>query len=99
MTRTVHCKKYQKEMPGLAVPPLPGPRGMEIFENVSAQAWQEWLKHQTMLINEKQLNMMDMQARKYLGEQMEKFFAGEEFDRAAGYVAPVEKQSDKPGNK
>lgn len=95
MTRTVHCKKYHKEMPGLAVPPLPGPKGMDIFENVSAQAWQEWLKHQTMLINEKHLNMMDMQARKYLGEQMDKFFFGGDYDQAEGYVAPPEKPDDK----
>ena len=61
-------------MEGLAVPPLPGAKGNDLFENISKQAWQEWLQHQTMIINEKQLNMMDMGARTYLGEQMEKFF-------------------------
>ena len=88
MTRTVHCSKYKKDLPGLDNPPLPGPKGIEIFEQVSAQAWQEWLQHQTMLINEKQLNMMDMTARTYLNEQREKFLAGEEFDKADGYVPP-----------
>ena len=88
MSRTVHCRKYQKELPGLETPPLPGPKGQDIFENISAQAWREWLSHQTMLINEKQLNLMDMTARSYLGEQMNKFFNNDETDAIEGYVAP-----------
>ncbi len=92
MSRSVFCKKYQKEMEGLDAPPYPGPKGQEIFDNVSKQAWQEWLQHQTMIINERQLNMMEPQARKFLNEQMEKFLAGEEFARAEGYVPPGEKE-------
>jgi len=88
MTRTVFCRKYQKDMEGLDRPPYPGPKGQDLFENVSKQAWGEWLKHQTMLINEKQLNMMDAGARAYLGEQLEKFLAGDDYDQAEGYVAP-----------
>ncbi|MEY3018727.1 MAG: hypothetical protein RL336_1862 [Pseudomonadota bacterium] len=88
MTRTVFCRKYQQDLEGLERPPYPGPKGQELFEHVSKQAWQEWLKHQTMLINEKQLNMMDASARSYLGEQLEKFLSGEDYDRAEGYVAP-----------
>jgi Fe-S cluster biosynthesis and repair protein YggX len=80
------CRKYKKEMEGLAVPPLPGAKGQELFETVSKQAWGEWLNHQTLLINEKQLNMMDMTARTYLTEQMEKFFSGDDVDAAEGYV-------------
>lgn len=86
MSRMVQCKKYGKEMEGLAQPPYPGPKGQEIFDSVSKQAWQEWLDHQTRLINEKHLNMIDPDARKYLAEQMDKFFAGDEFDKAEGYV-------------
>ncbi|WP_075184810.1 oxidative damage protection protein [Teredinibacter haidensis] len=88
MSRTVFCRKYQQELEGLAVPPLPGPKGIDLFEHVSQKAWKEWLSHQTMLINEKQLNLMDMTARTYLGEQMNKFFSGENYDQADGYVTP-----------
>jgi len=88
MTRTVTCKKYNKEMEGLERAPFPGPKGQEIFDNVSKQAWEEWQQHQTMIINERQLNMMDAEARKFLSEQMQKFLAGEEFERAEGYVPP-----------
>ena len=88
MTRTVMCRKYQREMEGLAQPPFPGARGQKIFDNVSKQAWQEWLAHQTMLINERKLNMMDRTTRAFLEEEMEKFFANEEVARADGYVPP-----------
>lgn len=88
MPRTVFCHKYQQELPGLEAPPYPGPKGQDIFENISKQAWDEWMHYQTMLINEKHLNMMDMTARTYLSEQMEKFFAGESYDTIDGYVPP-----------
>lgn len=86
MSRTVFCRKYQKEMEGLDAPPLPGAKGQDLYENISKQAWQDWLAHQTTLINEKHLNLMDMTTRTYLQEQMEKFFRGEEVDRAEGFV-------------
>lgn len=90
MSRRVFCRKYQSEMDGLDTPPFPGPKGQDIFDNISQQAWDEWLAQQTMLINEKRLNMMDASARTYLGEQREKFLSGEEYDSAEGYVPPSE---------
>ena len=88
MARTVVCRKYGKEMEGLEQPPFPGPKGQELYESVSKQAWQEWLEHQTMLINEKHLNVMDPEAKAYLDAQREKFLDNEPFDRAEGYVPP-----------
>ena len=61
MSRTVFCKKYQKELEGLDAPPYPGPKGQELFDSVSKQAWMDWQTHQTMLINEKQLSLVDPQ--------------------------------------
>jgi Fe-S cluster biosynthesis and repair protein YggX len=88
MTRTVFCRKYQQELEGLDSPPYPGPRGQEIFETVSKRAWEEWQTQQTMLINEKQLSLVDPSTRKYLQGEMEKFLAGEDYDQAEGYVPP-----------
>lgn len=88
MTRTVFCRKYQRDMEGLEQPPYPGPKGQAIYDSVSKQAWQEWLQHQTLLINEKHLNMMDLTARTYLSEQLEKFLDGQEVEQAEGYVPP-----------
>ncbi|WP_428819438.1 oxidative damage protection protein [Microbulbifer sp. MCCC 1A16149] len=91
MSRTVFCRKYQQELEGLPNPPFPGPKGQDIYENVSAKAWQEWMAHQTMLINEKRLNMMEPSARAYLAEQMAKFLSGEDYDAADGYVPEADK--------
>ncbi|OEY65560.1 oxidative damage protection protein [Marinobacter sp. X15-166B] len=88
MSRTVMCRKYQQELAGLDFPPMPGKKGEEIFQTVSKQAWQEWQEQQTMLINEKHLNLMDANTRKYLLAQMEHFLDNEPFDQAEGFVAP-----------
>ncbi|MEJ2693430.1 MAG: oxidative damage protection protein [Candidatus Thiodiazotropha sp.] len=77
MSRNVHCVRLQREAEGLDRIPYPGELGQRIFENVSKEAWQEWLRHQTMLINENRLSPMDPQARKFLEQQMEQFFFGE----------------------
>lgn len=84
--RTVHCRKYDQELPGLDFPPLPGEKGQDIWSHVSKQAWQEWQALQTRLINEKHLNMMDADSRRYLMEQMEHFLDNEETDQAEGFV-------------
>ena len=77
MSRTVQCVKLKQKAEGLAKPPYPGELGQRIFEHVSKPAWQEWLRFQTMLINEHRLSPMDPEARKFLEQQMEQFFFGE----------------------
>ena len=89
MARLVFCRKYKEELEGVDVSPYPGAKGQDIFNNVSKKAWQEWMAHQTMLINEKRLNMMDMGTRVYLNEQMLKFLSGDQYDQADGYVPPA----------
>ncbi|MEH6515717.1 MAG: oxidative damage protection protein [Halioglobus sp.] len=90
MARNVLCKKYQKVMEGLDAPPYPGPKGQDIFDNVSKQAWADWQAHQTMLINEKHLSLVDPESRKYLQQEMDKFLSGDDYDKAEGYVPPSE---------
>ena len=88
MAKTVHCVKLGKELEGLERPPYPGELGRRIFENVSKEAWGQWLRLQTMMINENRLNLADAGHRKYLAEQVEKHFFGEGADRVEGYVPP-----------
>ncbi|AUN94218.1 oxidative damage protection protein [Pseudazoarcus pumilus] len=88
MTRMVQCVKLGREAEGLERPPVPGDLGKRIFENVSKEAWQQWVQYQTMLINENRLNLMDAKARKYLAEQMERHFFGGGADQVEGYVPP-----------
>ncbi len=88
MSRMVKCIKLGREAEGLDFAPYPGELGKRIFEQVSKEAWQAWLKHQTMLVNENRLNLADAKARQYLARQMERYFFGEGADAPAGYVPP-----------
>jgi len=88
MARTVFCVKLQREAEGLDFPPYPGELGKKLWESVSKEAWQMWLKHQTMLVNENRLNLADARARKYLMTQMEQYFFGDGADQVSGYVPP-----------
>ncbi|MBL6716342.1 MAG: hypothetical protein RLZZ174_396 [Pseudomonadota bacterium] len=89
MSRTVFCRYFQKELDGLETPPFPGSAGQAIFESFSKAAWEAWLAHQTMLINERHLNLMDPDARSYLNEQRRRFLEREGVDAADGYVPPA----------
>lgn len=89
MARTVNCIKLGHEAEGLDFPPMPGELGKKIWENVSKEAWAQWLKQQTMLINENRLSLADPRARQYLQEQVQKHFFGEGADQAQGYVPPA----------
>jgi Fe-S cluster biosynthesis and repair protein YggX len=86
MARTVKCVVLGTEAEGLDYAPYPGELGQRIFENVSKEGWQRWLRHQTMLINEYRLTPIDPKARKFLVTEMEKFFFGGGSETPEGYV-------------
>ena len=88
MARMVQCVKLGKEAEGLDRPTYPGDLGKRIFENVSKQAWQQWMQQQTMLINEYRLSPIEPKAREFLEQQMEKFFFGEGADTPPDFVPP-----------
>ncbi len=88
MARMVKCVKLGKEAEGLDFPTWPGELGKRVFENVSKEAWQLWMNHQTMLMNEYRLNPLDPKARKLIQEEMEKFFFGGGTKPPEGFVAP-----------
>lgn len=88
MSRMVQCIRLKKEAEGLDSSPWPGDLGQRIFDNVSRQAWQEWMAHQTMLINEYRLVAIRPEARKFLETEMEKFFFGEGSERPKEFVEP-----------
>lgn len=88
MTRLIYCTKLKKETSGLERPPYPGELGKKIYDSISEEAWQLWLAHQTMLINEFRLSMLDPKARDFLREEMERFLFGEGSAKPAGYTPP-----------
>ncbi len=85
MNKTIFCEKLQQETEGLKSPPFPGQLGERIFNHISKNAWKMWLDHQTMLINEYRLSLLDPNARKFLHTEMEKFFFGEGSDKPTGF--------------
>ena len=91
MARTVHCVLLDRDAPGLDYVPYPGALGKRIYENVSKEAWARWVQHQTMLLNEYRLTPIDPKARKFLVEEMEKFFFGGGSDKPKEYVDPDKK--------
>ena len=88
MSRTVQCVLLGREAEGLDRPPYPGELGQRIYEQVSKEAWRQWLAHQTMLINEYRLVVIEPDAREFLREQMEQFFFGGGVARPDGFVPP-----------
>lgn len=83
----VMCRKYKQNLPKLPNPPFPNALGQEIQNTVSAKAWQEWLEHQTMLINENHLSLIDPAAKQFLHEQREKFLDNADYERPKGWTA------------
>lgn len=88
MSHPVQCVVLKREAEGLARVPYPGELGRRIYENVSQEAWAQWLKHQTMLINEYRLTPIEPKARKFLEGEMEKFFFGTGSAAPEGYQPP-----------
>lgn len=88
MSRMVQCVKLEKEAEGLDRLTYPGDLGKRIYDNVSKEAWQQWLGHQTMLINEYRLTPIEPKAREFLETEMEKFFFGGGSDKPSEFTAP-----------
>ena len=88
MTRMVHCKKLNQELPGLERAPYPGEMGKRIYNDISKDAWLQWIQQQTILINEYRLALIDPKAQAFLKEEMEKFLFGDNYQAPEGYVPP-----------
>ena len=86
MTKLVFCVKLNQEAEGMNAAPFPGALGERIFNQVSKQAWKLWLAHQTMLINEYRLSLIDPKAREFLRKEMENYFFGDGSQIPGGYT-------------
>ncbi len=95
MSRTVHCVLLKKDAEGMDYAPWPGELGQRIYAQVSRQAWQQWIAHQTMLINEYRLNPLKAKDRQYLTDQMERFLFLGEATLPPGFVKPESSADEK----
>ena len=76
MPKMVHCAKLGRELEGFEKAPWPGPIGVRVQEQISREAWSEWLEHAKRLINEYRLNLGTAEAQAFIVEQMEAFLFG-----------------------
>jgi Fe-S cluster protector protein len=90
MTRVIQCMKLKREAEGMESPPYPGELGMRIWQHISKEAWAQWIATQTRLINENHLNLADINARKYLARQMERFLFEDSDVEADGFTPPTD---------
>jgi Fe-S cluster biosynthesis and repair protein YggX len=85
----VKCVKLGKELEGLDEVPFDGhPLGQRIYENVSKEAWRQWVEHMKMIMNEYRLNLGTPEAQEFLLKQMEQYFFGPGSQIPPGYVPP-----------
>lgn len=99
MARTVFCHKLGRELPGLETAPFPGPLGERIYENISADAWDLWEDQSKLIINHYGLVLADPEARRFLREQMEEFFFGEDARMPEGWTPTGSKGGAAPAKK
>lgn len=85
----VNCVKLGKEAEAMDRAPLPGDVGQRILNNVSKEGWKLWMQHQTILINENRLSLIDPQAQAFLKTEMEKFLFGEGSEMPEGFTPPT----------
>ena len=97
MARMVMCAKLGRELPGLEAPPFPGELGQRIYDNISADAYQLWTQHATILINHYGLHPADPDTRKMLRKEMEEYFFGENAAMPEGWSPPGQGQPAKGG--
>lgn len=84
--QTIHCQKHQASSQALDQAPMPGPTGEKIFNSICANCWADWLNHQTMLINEYRLSLINSEARKFLSTEREKFLFGPGSHKPSGFI-------------
>lgn len=86
MSEKIMCQKLNQLLPALKYQPIPGDLGKKIQASISEAAWQQWLAHQTMLINEYRLNVRDAKAKEFLSIEMDNFLFGDGSDTPPGYT-------------
>lgn len=88
MVKTVYCQKLKQELEALEKAPYPGALGQKVLDSISKSAWKMWMSHQTMLINEYRLNLLDPKSREYLETEMKKFLFEDVNEKPSGYIPP-----------
>jgi Fe-S cluster biosynthesis and repair protein YggX len=90
--RIIYCQKLSRELEGLDKPPFRNELGQRIYDNISKMAWEMWIEHSKMLVNEFRIDLMSEEGRNFLLKECENFFFGEGSQLPPDYV-PQAQQS------
>jgi Fe-S cluster biosynthesis and repair protein YggX len=88
--RIVHCIKLGKDLPGLARPPYKNELGKKIFDTVSKEAWDMWLRDSVKYINTYRVDLASPEGQKFMFKQCAVYFGFEEGDLAQTAFTPRE---------
>ena len=95
--RTVHCVKLKKDLPGLARQPYKNDLGKRIFDEVSKEAWDMWLKDSVKFINTYRVDLTSPDGQKFMFKQCSVYFGWEEGELAETAFVAAEKPEKKEG--
>ena len=92
MARTVHCKKLDKDLPGLDRPPYKNELGQRIFNEISKEAWDMWLKDSVKYINTYRIDLASTEGQKFMFKQVAVYFGFEEGVLAQTAYSPADEK-------
>ena len=100
MSRIVHCKKLDKDLPGLERPPYKNDLGKRIYEEISKEAWDMWLKDSVKFVNTYRIDLASSEGQKFMFKQCAVYFGFEEGEEAqTAFVPAADKGAGHAGDK
>ena len=91
--RIVHCRHLKKDLPGLDRQPYKNDLGKRIYEEVSKEAWQLWLKDSVKFINTYRVDLAAPEGQKFMLKQCAIYFGYEEGEMAQTAFTPAEQKA------
>jgi Fe-S cluster biosynthesis and repair protein YggX len=78
-----------KELPAMPFKPFNDELGQRIYDEVSMEAWQGWLRDSVKYVNTYRLDLADKSAAAFMRKQMAIYFGFEEGDLAQTAWTPT----------
>lgn len=91
-TRMVMCKKLGKELPGLTRQPYKNELGKRIYDEVSKEAWDQWIKDSVKFINTYRVDVTTPEGQKFMFDQAEIYFGFKDGKAADTAFVPADEK-------
>ena len=87
--RIVHCRHLKKDLPGLSRAPYRNELGQKLYDEVSKEAWDMWLKDSVKFINTYRVDLASPEGQKFMLEQCAIYFGFEKGEMAGTAWTPA----------